>query len=56
MSVAVYIDGRPTERFEAYREILRRLGTLPDESNDLIEEWTTQTWSARSFVPVRLLV
>lgn len=27
MSVAVYIDGRPVERFEAYREILRRIDT-----------------------------
>ncbi len=41
MSAAVYIDGRPAERFEAYREMLRRLGTLPSESNDLIEVWTT---------------
>ena len=41
MSVAVYIDGRPAERFEAYREILKRLGKLPNESNDLIEVWTT---------------
>ncbi len=42
MSVTVYLDGRPAERFEAYREILEQLGALPDQSNDAFKVWTTQ--------------
>jgi hypothetical protein len=34
MSITVYIDGRPAGRFEANREILGQLESLPDQFND----------------------
>jgi thiamine-phosphate pyrophosphorylase len=42
MSVCVYIDGRPAECREDYREVIGGLGPIPDESQGRFELWTNQ--------------
>jgi len=42
MSVSVTIDGQPAERSEAYLEVLRDLGAVPNESQKHFEVWTSQ--------------
>lgn len=42
MSVCVYIDGRPAECREDYREVIGRLGPILDESQGRFELWTNQ--------------
>jgi thiamine-phosphate pyrophosphorylase len=44
VSVCVYIDGRPAECREDYREVIEGLGPIPDESRGRFELWTKQPY------------
>jgi hypothetical protein len=40
VSVSVYIDDRPADCREDYKEVIGQLGAAPDESRNRFELWT----------------